>query len=79
MNDSTSSRPTRWTSVLHPDRRGPDVTGGINDSTPLAVEPEITAEITGGDTQIAMAGTITLDASASRDLDVPPGESSSRL
>ena len=46
-------------------------------TTALTVEPgEITAEITGGDTQLAMAGTITLDASASHDLDVPPGEPS---
>ena len=54
------------------------VTGDVSTATTaLTVEPgDITAEITGGDTQIAMAGTITLDASASRDLDVPPGEPS---
>ena len=53
-------------------------TGDVSTATTaLTVEPgEITAEITGGDTQLAMAGTITLDASASRDLDVPPGEPS---
>jgi hypothetical protein len=53
-------------------------TGDVSTATTaLTVEPgDITAEIAGGDAQIAMAGTITLDASASRDLDVPAGEPS---